>query len=81
MPSATLTSKGQLTLPKPIRDYLRVQPGDLVDFLVDEAGDVHVRAGSLDVMELQGLLRKPGRAAVSLGAMDKTIRHARGRQP
>ena len=81
MPAATLTSKGQLTLPKAIRDQLRVQPGDTVDFVVDDDGEIYVRAGRIDVGELRGMLRRPGRKAVTLGEMDDTIRTARGRHP
>jgi len=40
MPTATITTKGQLTLPKPIRDYLKVDRGDRVEFLVDTNGVV-----------------------------------------
>lgn len=81
MSTATLTSKAQLTLPRTIRQHLRVQAGDAVEFIIDSAGEVRVRAGSLDVQELRGLLRKPGRKAVSLGAMDAAIRSARRREP
>jgi AbrB family looped-hinge helix DNA binding protein len=81
MPSATLTSKGQLTLPKAIRDRLRVDAGDTVDFVIDANGGVQVRAGRFDARELRGLLRKPGRKPVSLEAMDDAIRAARARRP
>ena len=37
----TVTSKGQVTIPKAIRDFLHVQPNDRVDFVV-EAGQVVV---------------------------------------
>jgi antitoxin PrlF len=81
MPTATLTSKGQLTLPKAIRERLRLQPGDAVDFVVAPDGEIYVRAGRVDVGELRGLLRKPGRRVVSLEQMDDAIRTARGRHP
>jgi hypothetical protein len=58
-----------------------VQTGDVVEFVIDSAGDVRVRAGSLNVSDLKGLLRKPGRRAVSLAAMDEAVRTARGRRP
>ena len=77
MPTATLTSKGQLTLPKTIRDRLRLHTGDAVDFVLADDGAIHVRAGTVDVRELRGLLRKPGRKAVSLDEMDAAIRKAR----
>lgn len=81
MPTATLTSKGQLTLPKAIRERLRLQPGDAVDFVVAPDGEIYVRAGRIDVGELRGMLRKPGRKTVTLGEMDDAIRTARGRHP
>ena len=81
MPSATLTSKGQLTLPKAIRDRLRVGPGDTIDFVLDEDGDVRVRAGHVDARELRGLLHREGRKAVSVEAMDEAIRRARPLRP
>ena len=34
MPTATLTSKGQITLPRRVREHLRVQTGDAVDFII-----------------------------------------------
>ena len=79
MPTATLTSKGQITLPRAIRDRLRLQTGDLVDFVIDEQGDIRVRAGRYDASDLRGLLRRPGRKAVSLAAMDDAIRRRGGR--
>ena len=81
MAAATLTSKCQLTLPRDIRTHLRVQTGDVVEFVIDSAGEVRVRAGSLDVSDLKGLLRKPGRKPVSLAAMDEAIQTARRRRP
>ena len=81
MPTATVTSKGQITLPKPIRDRLRLHTGDLVEFVIDEDGEVRVRAGRFDARDLQGLLRKTGRKTVPLTAMDEAIRRARTRRP
>jgi antitoxin PrlF len=76
MPVATLTSKGQLTLPKLVRDHLRLEAGDAVDFVFTPDGQIQVRAGQVDVAELQGMLKRPGRKAASLEAMDAAI--ARG---
>jgi antitoxin PrlF len=80
MPTATLTSKGQLTLPKAIRDRLRLQPGDAVDFVVTEDGEIHLRAGHVDARELRGLLKRPGRKPISVAAMDAAILAAHRRQ-
>ena len=40
----TLTSKGQVTIPKPIRDALQLRPGMTVDFAVNGAGEVVIHA-------------------------------------
>ena len=74
MAAATLTSKGQLVIPKPIRDYLHLHAGDTLDFLVQESGDVLMRPAVEDVRSLKGVLYKPGRKPVSLEAMRQAIR-------
>jgi len=38
--STNVTSKGQVTIPKPIRDRLGIQPGDAVDFRMDTDGRI-----------------------------------------
>ena len=76
MPTATLTSKGQITLPRKVREHLRVQTGDAVDFVIGSDGEVRVQAGEVDVSELKGLLREPGRRPVTLDQMDGAIRRA-----
>lgn len=73
MPTATLTSKGQITLPRAIRDRLHVTTGDQVDFVVNQDGDIVVRPVSLDVTELRGLLRRPRKRPVSIAAMNAAI--------
>ncbi len=79
MPTATLTSKGQLTLPKKVRDHLKVSAGDVVDFVIGADGGVFVRAGEVDIRDLRGMLHAPGRKAVTLDEMDDAIAQARGR--
>jgi len=81
MPTATLTSKGQITLPIKVRQQLKLHTGDRVDFVIGADGQIRVRAGDVDVRELRGMLRKAGRKPVSLEAMDEAIGRARGRQP
>lgn len=73
MPSATVTSKGQVTIPRKVREALRVRPGDRIDFVLGEDGEVRVRAAEVDVSELRGLLRRPGRRPVTLEAMEEAI--------
>jgi AbrB family looped-hinge helix DNA binding protein len=42
----TLTSKGQVTIPKAIRDHLGLKPGSKVEFEIDGVGAVQVRGES-----------------------------------
>lgn len=41
--STTLTSKGQVTIPKKVRDALQLEPGSSVEFAVNKEGDVVLR--------------------------------------
>lgn len=73
MSTATLTSKGQTTIPRKIREYLRLRPGDRMEFIIGEDGRVVVIPISVDAAELAGILPKP-KTAVSLARMRKIIR-------
>jgi antitoxin PrlF len=57
MPTATITSKGQITFPKEVRDHLKLAEGDRVEFIIDAGGEVRVRTVSGSVRKLHGLLR------------------------
>ena len=59
MSTATLTSKGQITIPKPIRDALGVEAGDRLEFLVRADGVVELFARTRDLMSLAGLIGAP----------------------
>ncbi|MEM8559176.1 MAG: AbrB/MazE/SpoVT family DNA-binding domain-containing protein [Bacteroidota bacterium] len=72
MPSSTLTSKGQATIPKAIRDRLGLSAGDRVDFAVDPDGRVVLRA-ALPIQALDGALDRSGQLPVSLDAMQAAI--------
>jgi len=62
-----------VTLPKLVRETLKVKPGDRIDFVLDADGEVRVRAGRFDVRDLKGLLHRAGRRPVSLGTMNEAI--------
>ena len=38
--STTVTSKGQVTIPKPVRDLLGIEPGTKVEFRANEKGEI-----------------------------------------
>ena len=73
MTVATLTSKGQTTIPKQVRDYLKLVPGDKLDFVIDLEGRVVIRPAKLDVRELKGLLKRHDGKILSLEEMDAAI--------
>jgi AbrB family looped-hinge helix DNA binding protein len=73
MPAATLSSKGQLVIPKEVRDRMGVRPGDRVDFVMQDNGDVIIRPAVVDVRHLKGLLYRPGRRAVTVEEMNDAI--------
>ncbi len=72
MPTATLTSKGQITIPGPVREHLRLATGDRVEFRIGHDGVRLVPSGG-SVDSLRGLLRRPGRRPVSVAKMDASI--------
>jgi len=53
MLSATLTSKGQTTIPKRVRDFLHLHPGNQIDFILEGEGKVIIRPATLDVTHLK----------------------------
>ena len=63
MSRATLTSKGQLTLPKDVRDRLGLKTGDKLDCVVSGEDEITLRRRSLDVSDLIGILHVPGKRA------------------
>jgi len=77
MPSASLSSKGQVTIPKAIRERLKVKTGDRLDFVI-EGDKVVLRPGTRDLRSLRGVLHRPGRKAVSLEQMDAAIAEYHG---
>ncbi len=78
MPVSTLTSKGQITIPKEIRDQLQVQTGDRIEFFVGVNGQITMCPATSDVTSLKGVIPKPSRR-VTLTAMKNAIRHRGGR--
>jgi antitoxin PrlF len=73
MPTATLTTKGQVTIPKEVREHLGIDTGDRLSFVVQEDGSVMVKPLTRHVRELAGLLRRPGQRPVAINQMDVGI--------
>ena len=61
MPVATLTSKGQTTIPREVREFLKLKPGDRLDFKVNRDGKtVTLTAANIHVSSLKGILKHEG---------------------
>lgn len=76
MPTATLTSKGQITVPLPVRERLGLKAGDRVDFLFDADGRVSLRPHRAPFERLRGILHARGRKPLSTSDMDNAIQKA-----
>lgn len=73
MATATMTSKGQVTIPKEVRDALRLETGHRIAFQVREDGIVEMRPENVDLMSLRGILKSSVKG-VTLKDMNEAIR-------
>jgi len=76
MPISTITSKGQITIPKEIRDEMGLKPGDRVNILKESTGELSVRPINRDFRSLRGILKSKRTRPLTLKEMDEAI--ARG---
>jgi len=72
MATATLSTKGQVTIPAAVRGALGLQAGDRVDFVELEKGQFAIVAATKSVGDLKGLLNKPTQP-VSIEDMNEAI--------
>ena len=68
---ATLTSKGQTTIPKAIRDSLSMKAGDRMTFTLRPDATVVMRVKTGSVTELAGVLHKKGRKPVPVEQLSR----------
>jgi len=69
---STMTSKGQLTVPKKVRNRLKIHAGDKLEFLFDESGNCRIVPVTSSMKQLKGIIPIP-RRPVSLKAMQLAI--------
>ena len=74
MATATITTKGQITIPKAIRDSLMLSAGDKIEFVLIDKREALIRPVSKKVDEVFGLLHKRSRKVISVEEMNKKIR-------
>lgn len=75
MTQATLTSKGQITIPKVVRDKLHLSTGEKVEFIIGSDNTVTLRPITRKVDEVFGRLRRYRKSTpVAVEEMDQAIR-------
>lgn len=80
MPTATLTSKGQTTIPKDVRQKLGLQAGDQLHFHVLADGSISVRVKRGGLLDLAGMLHRPGRKPLTVEQMHDAVASALARK-
>lgn len=75
---STLSSKGQVTIPKTIRNRHNLKSGDKIDFLEDDQGTVTIWPVTQSAIHLKGMVAKPEKP-VSLEEMNLAISIEGGR--
>ncbi|CAK8719861.1 MAG: transcriptional regulator, AbrB family [Candidatus Electronema aureum] len=72
MTTSTVTTRGQVTIPKHIRKLLKIDRGDKVEFMVDKNGAVMLQSVTSDVALLKGMVPKPEKY-VSIEDMNNAV--------
>ncbi len=72
MATAILSSKGQIVIPREVRERLGIGVGDRVQFIEDAGGSFRIVPATSDIRELKGVVAKP-KAAVSIEGMKNAI--------
>jgi antitoxin PrlF len=72
VPTATVTSKRQITLPAEMCRKLRIVPGTKIDFVTNAAGETVLRPKTGDIRSLRGIVKYDG-PPLSTEDMDQAI--------
>ncbi|MGM0914276.1 MAG: AbrB/MazE/SpoVT family DNA-binding domain-containing protein [Pseudomonadota bacterium] len=72
MATATVTSKGQVTIPAEVRSSLGLSPGDRLEFVPLGEGKYAIMASTHTVSDLKGMIKKPS-SPVSIEDMNASI--------
>jgi AbrB family looped-hinge helix DNA binding protein len=72
MTTATITSKGQVTIPKDVRTRLGIGIGDRVEFVEIQGGVFQIVAATRDVQVLKGIVPKP-KKPVTIEDMNQAV--------
>jgi AbrB family looped-hinge helix DNA binding protein len=72
MPTATITSKGQITIPVKVRKALRLKPGSRIDFYEIADGEYLFRPKTGSILDMEGCVPKPDHT-ISIEEMNQAI--------
>lgn len=78
MPNSVITRKGQVTIPKAIRDEVQLRIGDRVSFVIRD-GEVVLKPPPRSILELQGSV-KPRRRPEDFDRVRQSVKRRRGRR-
>jgi len=73
MSAAMITTKGQVTIPKNVRDTLHVQMGDRIEFIQISEERYEIIAVTKNVEQLKGIVKSKNTKAVSIDEMNNAI--------
>jgi antitoxin PrlF len=73
----TLSAKGQVTIPKEMREMLHLQPGDQMIYSIID-GEVVITPKNVDFNDLAGMLGTPPQGAATLDEIDAAVLQAAG---
>ncbi len=73
MATATVTSKGQVTIPVEVRKRMGIRAGTRVDFQFADDGSVQLRPKKVPFEKLMGMLHVPGMKPLTPRAIDRLI--------
>ncbi|WP_234572750.1 AbrB/MazE/SpoVT family DNA-binding domain-containing protein [Rhodohalobacter sp. 614A] len=73
MATATITSKGQVTIPKKIRDKLGLQAGDHLNFDIDSEGKIAIQPEKKDTDTAFGILQRDNQETLTIEEMDSGV--------
>ncbi len=76
MLQAAITSKGQITIPKSIREALHLSPGDKIGFILSAEGEASIRPISKSASDVFGLLSGSVKKARSVEEIDSALKQA-----
>ncbi|NER04364.1 MAG: AbrB family transcriptional regulator [Okeania sp. SIO3C4] len=76
MASTIVSDRGQITIPQEIRDYLKLNAGTKIEFVIDEKGQVKIIPLKFSVEDLSGILHYPEIEKATIEDMENAIQES-----